>query len=58
MTGLGMLADLAYLCIDVATRFVLIGEWGPAVAYFATGCWTVTVLTTAGWRRVKTVLAA
>lgn len=41
LTVLGLYADIAYLCLDVAVRFALIGEWSPAVAYEVLGSSTV-----------------
>lgn len=54
LTVLGLYADIA-LCLDVATRFALDGEWGPAVGYLVLGSCTVLMLTTIGWQRVKAV---
>ena len=58
MTGLGLLADWAYLHIDVATRFMLIGDWGFALWWLAMAYVYVWWLVTAGWRSAKAVLAA
>lgn len=58
LSCLGLIADLAYFQVDVAVRFMAIGEWAPGVAYAFTGASCALWLATIGWGRVEAALTA
>lgn len=56
LSCLGVMADIAYLQLEVAVRFLLIEEWALGAAYGLMGSGALAWLVTAGWRRAQAAI--